>query len=84
MLPDRCSIKENGRDCPNPPTYVVSIIHDSGEYMVGVVCGEHRSHMEVRLDSLQHKGDLPIGTLKFVELKNVGTDCVTNYPPDLD
>ena len=52
--------------------------------MVGVVCGEHRSHMETRLNNLQSKGDLPKGALKFVELKNVGTDCVTNYPPDLD
>ena len=73
MLPDRCSIKDRNGDCPNPPSYVVSITHDSGEYMVGVVCEEHRESMEKRLDKMQ-------GQIKFVPLKSVGTDCVANYP----
>ena len=83
MLPDRCSIREKNGDCTNPPSYVVSIMHDSGEYMTGVVCQEHRKLMERRLDALQKKGDLPKGSIKFVELKPVGTDCVSNYPDDL-
>lgn len=84
LLPDRCSIREKERDCPNPPSYAVSIIHDSGEYMVGVVCEEHRIHMEKRLDTMQHNSDIPKGSIKFVKLKPVGTDCVSNYPPDLE
>jgi len=79
LLPDKCSIKDKEGDCPNPPSYVVSISHDSGEYMVGVVCEEHRSLMEDRLDVMQNKGDLPKGSIKFVELKSVGTNCVVNY-----
>jgi len=82
LLPDRCSIKGKGGDCPNTPSYVVSIMHDSGEYMVGVVCEEHRSLMEGRLDAMQSNGDLPKGSIKFVELKPVGTDCVANYLDD--
>ena len=82
MLPDRCSIKDKDGDCPNTPSYVVSIMHDSGEYMVGVVCKEHRSLMENRLGAMQNNGDLPEGSIKFVELKPVGTDCVANYPDD--
>lgn len=82
MLPDRCSIKDKEGDCPNPPSYVVSIMHDSGEYMVGVVCKEHRSQMESRLEVMQNNGDMPKGSIKFVELKPVGTDCVANYPDD--
>ena len=83
MLPDRCSIREKNRDCTNPPSYAVSIMHDSGEYMVGVVCAEHRSQMEGRLNTMQKNGDIPKGSIKFVELKQVGTDCVSNHPDDL-
>jgi len=80
LFPDRCSIKERGGDCPNPPSYAVSIVHDSGEYMVCVVCKEHRGLMEERVNSMQGNGDLPKGSIRFVELKPVGTDCVSNYP----
>jgi hypothetical protein len=81
MLPDRCSIKDdkNG-DCPNPPSFVVSISHDSGEYMVGLVCEEHRETMENRLMKMWKGSDLLNGTFKFDPLKTVVTDCVTNYP----
>lgn len=80
MLPNRCSIKDRNGDCPNPPSYVVSIAHDSGEYMVGVVCEEHRESMEKRLDKMQKDDELMQGQIKFVPLKSVGTDCVANYP----
>ena len=80
MLPDRCSIKDRNGDCPNPPSYVVSIAHNSGEYMVGVVCEKHRESMEKRLSKMQDDKELMQGQIKFVPLKSVGTDCVTNYP----
>ena len=32
MLPDRCSVKQNDRDCVNPPEYVVEIIHNDDSY----------------------------------------------------
>ncbi len=81
LLPDRCSIKEKG-DCPSPPSYAVSIVHESGEYMVCVVCEEHRGLMESRVNAMQSNGDLPKGSIRFVELKQVGTDCVANYMND--
>jgi len=80
MLPDRCSIKDQNGDCPNPPSYVVSITHDSGEYMIGVVCEEHRTSMEKRLINMQNDSELLQGKIKFVPVKPVVTDCVTNYP----
>jgi hypothetical protein len=80
MLPDRCSIKDKNGDCPNPPSFVVSISHDSGEYMVGLVCEEHRETMENRLIKMRKDSDLLNGTIKFDPLKPVVTDCVTNYP----
>lgn len=80
MLPDRCSIRNGDRDCPNPPSYVVSILDNSGEYMVGVVCAEHRAVMERRLTNMQKSGEIIQGVIKFDELKSVVTDCVTNYP----
>jgi hypothetical protein len=80
LLPDRCSIKEKGKECPNPPSYVVSIMHESGEYMIGVVCNEHKGFMEIRINSMQSEGKLPKGTIGFTEVKFVGTECVTNFP----
>ena len=36
MLPDKCSVTEEGKQCVNPPEFVVSIISGEDEYMVGV------------------------------------------------
>lgn len=52
--------------------------------MIGIVCEEHRSHMESRLNIMQRDGEIPKGSIKFIELKSVGTDCITNYKNDLD
>ena len=83
LIPDKCSIKDKQGDCPNPPSYIVSIMHDSGEYMVGVVCDDHKGSMERHLNKMQENGKLPKGAIKFVQLRPVGTDCVVNYPDDL-
>lgn len=64
MLPGRCSIKDKNGDCPNPPTHVVSITHDSGEYMVSVVCEEHRDGIEKRLLKMQSDGEILQGRIK--------------------
>ena len=79
LLPDKCSIKDKHGDCPNPPSYIVSIMHDSGEYMVGFVCEEHKGGMERHLNKMQENSKLPKGSIKFVRLRPVGTDCVANY-----
>ena len=83
LLPDKCSIKDKQGDCPNPPSYIVSIMHDSGEYMVGVVCEGHKGNMERRLNKMQESSKLPKGAIKFVQLRPVGTDCVANHTDNL-
>ena len=42
MFPDRCSVKQNGHDCVNPPEYVVEIVHNDDSYMVGITCEKHK------------------------------------------
>ena len=33
---------EEGKQCVNPPEFIVSIIADKDEYMVGVTCAKHK------------------------------------------
>jgi len=82
MLPDRCSVKQNGHDCVNPPEYVVEITHDSESYMVGITCEKHKNVVSVKISELQKIGKIPEGTLEFQKLKAVGTDCVKGNPDD--
>ena len=53
MLPDRCSVKQSGRDCVNPPEYVVEIIHNDDSYMVGITCEKHKDVVSVKIGELQ-------------------------------
>ena len=83
MLPTRCSVKEKGRDCVNPPEFVISVSNDSEEFMVGVTCQKHKDHVTGKLNILQNENKIPKGKIKFSELKSVGTDCVKSDPDDL-
>ena len=83
MLPDHCSVKEKGKDCVNPPEYVISVIEQKNEYMVGVTCQTHKDRVSGKLILLQNEGKIPKGKIKFSELKAVGTDCVRSDPDDL-
>lgn len=83
MLPTRCSIKEKGRDCVNPPEFVISVSNDNEEFMVGVTCKKHKEHVSGKLNILQNENKIPKGTIKFSELKSVGTDCIKSDPDDL-
>jgi len=83
LLPDRCSIKEQGRQCVNPPEFVISILSEKDEYMVGVACNKHRETIHQKLSELQKSGSIPQGQIKFETLKPVGTDCVKTDPDDL-
>jgi len=42
MLPERCSVKQAGKPCVNPPEFVISIVVGKDEYMVGVTCNKHK------------------------------------------
>ena len=83
MLPDRSSVKQSGRDCVNPPEFVVEIVHNSESYMVGITCEKHKNVVSVKIAELQKIGKIPEGKLEFQQLKSVGTDCVKGDPDAL-
>ncbi len=76
MLPDRCSVLEMGKQCVNPPEFVVSVIADKDEYMVGVTCEKHKRIVSGRIRMLQDEGKIYDGKINFSPLKIVGTDCI--------
>ena len=76
MLPDRCSVKQNGKDCVNPPEYVLQVVHDNNSYMVGITCEAHQNTVSTKITELQIEGKVPKGKIQFEKLKSVGTDCV--------
>lgn len=82
LLPEACSIKVDGVKCRLPPTYVVSIKSRDGEYMVAVVCDDHRDGLERRLAALQKEYKAPSGKIRFQPVKTVVTDCVAGMEED--
>ncbi len=76
MLPDRCSVKEGGKQCVNPPEFIVSIISGKDEYMVGVACTKHKQIVSGKIGILQNEGKVHDGKISFSPVKTVGTDCV--------
>ena len=83
MLPERCSVKQNKKDCVNPPEYVIEIIHGDDTYMVGISCESHKDVVSTKIFELQTNGKIPAGKLQFEKLKAVGTDCVRIDPEEL-
>ena len=76
MLPDRCSVKQSGKDCVNPPEYLIEIVHGDDSYMVGITCEKHKGTVSSKIAELQMNDKVPQGKLQFEKLKSVGTDCV--------
>jgi len=76
MLPDRCSIMENRTQCVNPPKFVVSVLVEKDEYMVGVTCDKHKQIVSGKIILLQNEKKIPDGKINFSPLKSVGTDCI--------
>ena len=76
MLPYRCSVKQNGKDCVNPPEYVIQVVHDNNSYMVGITCEAHQNTVSTKITELQIEGKVPKGKILFEKLKSVGTVCV--------
>ena len=83
MLPDRCSIKHSGKDCVNPPEFVIEIVHENDSFMVGITCNKPKNIISEKIIELQSKGKIPKGKLQFETLKSVGTDCVRIDPDEL-
>ena len=82
MLPDKCSVTEEGKQCVNPPEFIVSIITDKEEYMVGVTCERHKQIVSGKIGILQTEGKIHDGKITFAPLKAVGTDCIRGDADD--
>ena len=83
LFPDSCSVKEGGKSCLNPPEYVISVVVEKDEYMVGVTCNKHKDKVSGKIEILQNEGKIPKGKISFSELKPVGTDCIKGDADDL-
>jgi hypothetical protein len=75
-LPKTCSFRDKDVDCPLPPSYIVSIGDNSEEFMIAVVCQDHRDQVENRLKTMQSARKIPQGKAKFQDIKLVVTDCI--------
>lgn len=76
MLPDKCSVMENGKQCVNPPEFIVSIVANEDEYMVGVTCQKHKQIVSSKIGLLQNERKIRDGKILFSPVKAVGTDCI--------
>lgn len=76
-------MKEGGKPCVNPPEFVISVLVDDDEYMVGVTCNKHRQMVSKKLKELQEEEKIPKGKINFSELRAVGTDCIKADADDL-
>ena len=83
MLPDKCSVTEEGKQCVNPPEFIVSIIADQDEYMVGLTCQKHKQIVSGKIGILQNEGKMHDGKVSFSPVKAVGTDCIHGDADDL-
>lgn len=83
MLPNNCSVKEKGKDCVNPPEFIISVASESDEYMVGVTCQRHKNTISGKLHVLQNDNKIPKGKIKFSGIKAVGTECIRLDPDKL-
>ena len=77
LLPKHCSAKVEGEECQLAPSYIISVKSDEGEYMLAVVCNDHKSALEARLVTMQEANKIPQGGIHFQPVKTVVTDCVT-------
>lgn len=73
-LPKTCAFRDRGVDCPLPPSYIISVVSNGEEYMIAVVCQDHRDQMSLK--AIQSVAKIPQGKARFQEIKLVVTDCI--------
>ncbi len=81
-LPEHCSAKVEGEECQLAPSYIISVKSHQGEYMLAVVCNDHKSALQTRLVAMQEANKIPQGSIHFQPVKAVVTDCVTGIDED--
>ena len=79
LLPKQCSFRTENMSCKYPPSEVISVVTDSGEYMVGVICSQHKSMVRGLIEQRQVKGEIPDGKIRFQDIKMVTTNCIKVY-----
>ena len=82
LLPPHCSAKVEGEECKLAPSYIISVKSHEGEYMLAVVCDDHKSMLEPRLVAMQEANKIPQGRIYFQPVKAVVTDCVIGINED--
>lgn len=82
LLPGQCSAKVDGEECQLAPEYVVSVKSHEGEFMLAVVCEDHKDGIEARLIALQKESKIPQGRINFQPVKAVVTDCIMGINDD--
>jgi hypothetical protein len=82
LLPEHCSIKVEGRECLLAPSFVISVSSQEGEYMLAVVCDDHRTVLEEHLVAMQKAKRIPPGKIVFQPVKMVATDCIMGMNDD--
>jgi hypothetical protein len=75
-LPKTCSFRDKHLDCPLSPSYIISVTDNGEEYMIAVVCQDHRDQMKKWLKAMQSLRKIPQGKAKFQDIKLVVTDCI--------
>ena len=81
-MPERCCAKVDGQECKLAPSHVVSVKSPEGEYMLAVVCDDHKGGLEARLIAMQKENKIPQGRIHFQTVKAVVTDCVMGINDD--
>lgn len=69
-------------ECQLVPSYVVSVKSHEGEYMLAVVCDDHKGGIETRLVAMQDDNKIPQGKIHLQPIKTVVTDCVMGINDD--
>jgi hypothetical protein len=82
ILPEHCSVKVDGVECPYPPSFIVSVTTGENSYMISVVCLEHRDKVQKRIAMMQQKREIPAGAIEFQPIQIVGTDCIAGSSED--
>ena len=78
MIPPKCSIIIEGRQCGLTSSCVISVVMDNEEYMIGTLCDEHFVDFKKQVKYMQEIEKLPKGNVRFQVIKPVETDCFLN------
>jgi hypothetical protein len=82
LLPEHCSAKVEGEECQLAPSYIISVKSHKDEYMLAVVCNDHKYALETRLIAMQEENKIPQGSIHFQPVKTVVTNCITAINED--